>query len=95
MEIAAYIAIVALVLQYPLLESRIQKLHRRADRIERKLDLILGHLDIEVAGPGLERVAALVREGKKIEAIKVYRELTDAGLKEAKEAVDRMDVAQG
>ncbi|ATL86421.1 hypothetical protein SMALA_6193 [Streptomyces malaysiensis subsp. malaysiensis] len=85
----------ALVLQYPLLESRIQKLHRRADRIERKLDLILGHLDIEVAEPGLERVAALVREGKKIEAIKVYRELTDAGLKEAKEAVDRMDVAQG
>ncbi|MFG2584890.1 ribosomal protein L7/L12 [Streptomyces malaysiensis] len=95
MEIAAYIAIVALVLQYPLLESRIQKLHRRADRIERKLDLILGHLDIEVTEPGLERVAALVREGKKIEAIKVYRELTDAGLKEAKEAVDRMDVAQG
>lgn len=95
MEIAAYIAIVALVLQYPLLESRVQKLHRRADRIEHKLDLILGHLDIEVAGPGLERVAELVREGKKIEAIKVYRELTDAGLKEAKEAVDRMDVAQG
>ena len=93
MEIAAYIVIVALVLQYSLLGSRVQKVQRRADRIERKLDLILGHLDIQVAEPGLERVAALVREGKKIEAIKVYRQLTDAGLKEAKEAVERMDVA--
>lgn len=36
---------------------------------------------------------ALVREGKKVEAIKVYRQLTDADLKEAKEAVERMDVA--
>ncbi|OPF81366.1 hypothetical protein VT50_0209835 [Streptomyces antioxidans] len=90
MDIAVYILIVALILQYPLLESRIQKLQRRADRIERKLDLILDHLDIQVAEPGLERVAALVREGKKIEAIKVYRQLTDAGLKEAKDAVERM-----
>ncbi len=93
MEIATYLVILALVLQYPLLESRIQKIQRRADRIERKLDLILGHLDIQVAEPGLEQVAALLREGKKIEAIKVYRQLTDAGLREAKEAVERMDVA--
>ncbi|MCQ8192927.1 ribosomal protein L7/L12 [Streptomyces rugosispiralis] len=93
MEIAAYIAIMALIVQYPLLESRIQKVQRRADRIERKLDLILDHLDIQVTEPGLERVVALVREGKKIEAIKVYRQLTDAGLKEAKDAVERMEVA--
>ncbi|EXU64883.1 hypothetical protein Z951_28340 [Streptomyces sp. PRh5] len=93
MEIAAYIVITALILQYPLLESRIQKIQRRADRIERKLDLILRHLDIQVAEPGLERVMDLVRQGKKIEAIKVYRELTDAGLKEAKDAVERMEVA--
>ncbi|WP_413806435.1 ribosomal protein L7/L12 [Streptomyces sp. OE57] len=93
MEIVAYLVIMVLILQFPLLESRIQKIQRRADRIERKLDLILGHLDIQVAEPGLERVAALVREGKKIEAIKVYRQLTDADLKEAKDAVERMDVA--
>lgn len=95
MEIAAYILLMALVLQYPLLESRIKKVQRRADRVERKLDLILDHLDIQVAEPGLERVAALLREGKKIEAIKVYRQLTDAGLKEAKEAVERMDATRG
>ncbi len=95
MEIAAYIVIMALVLQYSLLESRIKKVQRRADRIEHKLDLILGHLDIPVPGPDLERVTALLREGKRIEAIKVYRQLTDADLKEAKEAVERMDATQG
>ncbi|GAA1706051.1 hypothetical protein [Streptomyces yatensis] len=94
MEIAAYILLVALVMQYPLLESRIKKVQRRADRIEHKLDLILDHLGIEVAGPDLERVTALLREGKKLEAIKAYRQLTDADLKEAKEAVERIDATR-
>lgn len=40
--------------------------------------------------PDLARVAALLNEGKKIEAIKAYREIADADLKEAKEAVERM-----
>jgi ribosomal protein L7/L12 len=31
-----------------------------------------------------------VRDGRKIQAIKAYREITGAGLKEAKEAVERM-----
>ena len=31
---------------------------------------------------------ALVRQGKKIQAIKMYRELSDVGLKEAKDFVD-------
>ncbi|MFE5161627.1 hypothetical protein ACFRNT_24575 [Streptomyces sp. NPDC056697] len=91
---AAYILLMVLVMQYPLLESRIKKIQRRADRIEHKLDLILDHLGIEVAGPDLRRVTALLREGKKFEAIKVYRQLTDADLKEAKEAVERIDATQ-
>ncbi|MET7765277.1 ribosomal protein L7/L12 [Streptomyces sp. NPDC005393] len=75
-------------------ESRIQRLQRGADRVERELDLILDHLGIEATEPGLERVTALLREGKKIEAIKVYRQLTDAGLKEAKETVERLDATR-
>ncbi|MCG0290443.1 hypothetical protein [Streptomyces sp. PSAA01] len=94
MEIAAYLLLVILVMQYPLLESRIKKVQRRADRIEHKLDLILDHLGIEVAGPDLGRVTALLREGKKLEAIKAYRQLTDADLKEAKEAVERIDATR-
>ena len=36
-----------------------------------------------------EECRRLVAEGKVIEAIKVYREHTGAGLKEAKDAIDR------
>ena len=36
-------------------------------------------------------VAALVARGKKIEAIKVYRDQTGVGLKEAKDAVERIE----
>lgn len=41
-----------------------------------------------------EDLVALVRSGKKIEAIKRYRELTNVGLKEAKDAVEAMEAAQ-
>jgi large subunit ribosomal protein L7/L12 len=39
------------------------------------------------------RVVALVTNGRKIEAIKLYRDLTGAGLKEAKEAVEALERA--
>jgi ribosomal protein L7/L12 len=35
-------------------------------------------------------VVALARSKKKIQAIKLYRELTGLGLKEAKDVVDRL-----
>ena len=37
-------------------------------------------------------VVSLAREGKKIEAIKAYREATGVGLAEAKDAVDQLRV---
>lgn len=37
-------------------------------------------------------VQALLREGKKLEAIKLYREQSGLGLKEAKDAVDAMEL---
>lgn len=40
-----------------------------------------------------EELAALVRAGNKIEAIKRLRELTGLGLREAKDAVERIDSA--
>ena len=70
----------------------------RLNRLERKVDFLLRELNLvereEAAlldfDPDLTEVAALVRQNRKIEAIKLYRELTGAGLKEAKEAVDRL-----
>jgi large subunit ribosomal protein L7/L12 len=43
-----------------------------------------------VAPAYLEEVRALRAQGKTIQAIKVYRERTGVGLKEAKDAVERM-----
>lgn len=91
MEIAAYITLIALVLVYQTLDTRIRRVDRRAARIERKVDLVMDHLGITVPQPDVEEVVRLLRENKKIEAIKVYRKLTDADLVEAKEAVDRME----
>ena len=41
------------------------------------------------------RLITLVQGGQKIEAIKLYRELTRAGLAEAKDAVDRLEQTYG
>jgi hypothetical protein len=74
-----------------------RQLERRLDRLEHQLDLLMRHLD--VPQPGLDvgpdlavdhDVVALARAGRKIEAIKRYRELTGVGLKEAKDAVERI-----
>jgi len=70
----------------------------RLNRLERKVDFLLRELNLvekEEAslpdfGPVLNKVAELVRLNRKIEAIKLYRELTGEGLKEAKEVVDRL-----
>jgi ribosomal protein L7/L12 len=64
-------------------------------RIERKLDLVMRHLDIVDHAPPepdpFTEVRDLARRGKKIQAIKVYREITGTSLKEAKDAVERME----
>jgi len=73
-----------------LFDNRIPRLEKRVARIEHKLDLILAHLGLTEPEPWSDEVNALVRDGKKIQAIKVYREATGAGLKEAKEAVDKL-----
>lgn len=42
-----------------------------------------------------EDIKAELRAGRKIEAIKRYRQRSGAGLKQAKEAVEAMDAAMG
>jgi ribosomal protein L7/L12 len=64
-------------------------LEARLARVERKLDLLLKQLGIEQSEDGMQGVRDLVAAGKKIEAVKAYREKTGAGLREALEAVER------
>ena len=60
--------------------------------LERKINLILNHLGIK---DDIQKgsVQELILRGQKIQAIKLYREISGVGLKEAKEAVDQMHVS--
>ncbi|MFD8145145.1 ribosomal protein L7/L12 [Streptomyces sp. NPDC059708] len=72
---------------------RMRALQDRADRLERRLGLVLDHLGIEEPEPaGMDAVRALMREGRTVSAIKAYREITGAGLAEAKKAVESLDL---
>jgi hypothetical protein len=67
------------------------EIRMRTSRIERKLNRILAHLGIELL-PDYhlsDRVKQIADDpARKIEAIKVYREETGAGLADAKNAVE-------
>ncbi|QIS10185.1 ribosomal protein bL12 [Nocardia arthritidis] len=77
-----------------------RNLERRIDLLNYKLDLIIKHLGIQDADAvvlnkssgsysvDLTEVGELMAQGKKIQAIKRYRELTGLGLKDAKDAVE-------
>jgi hypothetical protein len=73
----------------------------RLRRLEAKLDLILEHLGLEYEGPdtpaGLSaEVQALADDpGQKIAAIKLHREQTGLGLKDAKDAVEAYIAGRG
>jgi ribosomal protein L7/L12 len=61
--------------------------------LERKLDLLLRYSGIDVTVQADKEAAELLRAGKKIEAIRIYRELTGAGLAEAKAHVEGLEKA--
>ncbi|SRR6266498_3055346 len=74
------------------------KADTRLRHLERNVRLIMEHLGVQTSAEHAlarhgRRIDALLREGRKIQAIKVYREVTGVGLKEAKDAVDNLDGA--
>ncbi|MFE4053794.1 hypothetical protein [Streptomyces sp. YIM B13518] len=72
------------------IQGHLSRVDRRAARVERKLDAVIRHLGIHEEVPGRDEILALVRRGKRVQAIKLYRETTGADLVEAKQAVDRL-----
>lgn len=72
----------------------IQALSRRLTRVEAKLDLILKSLGLELPVENASvpsDVLAAIRDGKKIEAIKLLRAARGLGLKEAKDEVEEIE----
>ncbi len=77
-------------------ETDIIALKARIAELEDRLKFIYRHLNIEFmennSDPVLSpQIQAALREGNKIAAIKIYREMTGVGLAEAKQAIDRAE----
>ena len=75
-------------------ETEVQLLRSRINELEDRLKLLYRHLHLEYADLGSDPVMSpqvqdALRRGNKIEAIKIYRELTGVGLAEAKQVIDR------
>ncbi len=77
--------------------KQMARLQRRIQRLERKVDILLREAGIEIEEneetpfPDMDDVRDLLKRRRKIEAIKVYRQKTGAGLKEARDAVESME----
>ncbi|MFZ4152271.1 hypothetical protein [Streptomyces pseudogriseolus] len=90
MDIAILFLTCVVVLGVASIQTALSRSERRVARVERKLDQVMRHLGLEEEVPRRDEILALVRDGKQVQAIRLYREATGAGLVEAKQAVDAM-----
>lgn len=85
--------LVALVIGYVLGRLSRPRQDSSLGRIDRKLTMLTEHFKLKwdptVGVP--EQVLAKIRSGQKVEAIKLYRELTGRGLKESHELIEEID----
>lgn len=75
-------------------EAEFLALKSRISELESRVEYLYQHLDITYAQDVTSedaRVIDLLKQGNKIEAIKVYKEIHDCGLAEAKRAVDAIE----
>ena len=77
-------------------EAELQLLRSRINELEDRLKFIYRRLNIEYADPTSDpalspQIQDALRRGNKIEAIKIYRELTGVGLAEAKNVIDKAE----
>jgi len=75
-------------------ETEVQLLRSRINELEDRLKLLYRHLNLEYTDPDSDpmlspQIQAALRSGNKIEAIKLYREMTGVGLAEAKAVIDK------
>ena len=72
------------------LKSRINELEDRLKFLYRRFNI--DYVDNPNENPALSpQIQDALRRGNKIEAIKIYRELTGVGLAEAKDVIDKVE----
>ena len=77
-------------------EQDLINLRVRVAELEVKLDFLYRKFGIEyVNNPGMEnsRIIELLKKGNKLEAIKAYRDLTNADLADAKREVEKIEAS--
>lgn len=76
-------------------DQEILELRRRVEKLERQMMFVLQQQDIEYRDTLNQtaplEVVELLRQGRKLQAIKVYREATGVGLKQAKDYVESLE----
>ena len=77
-------------------EAEFLALKSHVNELEEKLQFLYHRLNIDYLEPNSDlalapQVQDALRRGNKIEAIKIFRELTGVGLAEAKQAIDRAE----
>jgi len=78
-------------------ETEVQQLRSRVNELEDRLKFLYHRLGIDYAAdPNSDPVMSpqiqdALRRGNKIEAIKIYREMTGVGLAEAKQVIDKAE----
>ncbi len=81
-------------------EAEFLALKSRISELEDKMQLVYRRFNIDYADPNADparspQIQEALRRGDKIEAIKIYRQLTNAGLAEAKRAIDNLEANLG
>lgn len=81
------------------LNERFSRIAQAIARLERKTDFILKELKLEYIDnpeggipPQLAEVYALLKAGKKLQAIQAYRKVTNASAEVAKVAVEKLEM---
>jgi ribosomal protein L7/L12 len=81
-------------------EAEFLALKSRISELEDKLQFLYRRLNIDYTDPNADparspQIQDALRRGNKIEAIKIYRELTGVGLAEAKQVIDGLESRLG
>jgi ribosomal protein L7/L12 len=73
------------------LSRQAERQARQLRAIERRIQLIMDHLGASEPAQPMPEVMRHLEAGRKLPAIKAYREVTGVSLKEAKEAVEALE----
>jgi ribosomal protein L7/L12 len=76
--------------------DEVSTLARRVRLLEKRVEMLMAHLGLEFdddeVGENIDpNVIDAIRRGNKIEAIRIYREQSGLGLKEAKDVIDELE----